>query len=299
MPAPIALFVYNRPYHTRQTVDSLAGNIYAKDSDLIIFSDGPKTENDRPQVTEVREFIRTIQSFKSVRIVESESNKGLANSIINGVTEVLKLTDNVIVLEDDLVTSPYFLQYMNDGLNQYQEDERVVSIHAYIYPVKEKLPETFFIRGSDCWGWATWKRSWLLFEPDGVKLLRQLESQNLAYEFNFYGCYPYMKMLKDQIKGRNNSWAIRWYASTFLAGGLTLYPSASLVRNIGHDGSGVHSLKSNHYEYLVDLSPRRILLEKIEVVENKAAKRIIAEFHKKQQSFVNAVIRKIKTFVRQ
>lgn len=298
MPAPIALFVYNRPFHTKRTVESLAANIQAKDSDLIIFSDGPKTEKDRPQVMEVREFIRTIQSFKSVRIVESESNKGLANSIIIGVSEVLKLRDTVIVMEDDLITSPYFLQYMNDGLIQYQDDERVVSIHGYIYPVKAKLPETFFIRGSDCWGWATWKRSWQLFEPDGVKLLRQLESQNLAYEFNFYGSYPYIKMLKDQIKGRNNSWAIRWYASTFLAGGFTLYPSASLVRNIGHDGSGVHSLKSNHDEYLVDLSPKRILLKKIEVVEDKAAKRIIASFHKRQQSIVNAVIRKIKTFVR-
>jgi len=127
--------------------------------------------------------------------------------------------------------------------------------------------------------------------------LEQLEKQNLTHEFNFSGSYPYVRMLKDQIKKKNNSWAIRWYASAFLANRLTLYPGSSLVQNIGHDGSGVHSLKSNQNEYLVRLSPRKILLEKIELVENITARKIIARFHKRQQSIVNAVIRKIKMFV--
>ena len=202
-------------------------------------------------------------------------------------------------MEDDLVTSPHFLQYMNESLDLYQQEERVISIHAYMYPVKEELPETFFLRGADCWGWATWKRSWQLFESDGAKLLEQLNSQNLTREFNFNGSYPYVRMLKDQIKRRNNSWAIRWYASAFLANRLTLYPGASLVQNIGHDGSGVHSLKSNQNEYLVRLSRRKILLKKIELVENISAKKIIARYHTEQQSVVNAVIRKIKMFVNQ
>jgi len=297
MAAPIALFVYNRPFHTMRTVNALASNAYAKDSELIIFSDGPKAESDEEQVAEVRNFIRTISSFKNIRIVESEVNKGLARSIIEGITEVLNSSDTIIVMEDDLVTSPHFLQYMNEGLNLYQHEERVISIHAYLYPVKEELPETFFLRGADCWGWATWKRGWQLFEPDGTKLLEQLEKQNLTHEFNFSGSYPYVRMLKDQIKKKNNSWAIRWYASAFLANRLTLYPGSSLVQNIGHDGSGVHSLKSNQNEYLVRLSPRKILLEKIELVENITARKIIARFHKRQQSIVNAVIRKIKMFV--
>ena len=299
MAAPIALFVYNRPFHTMCTISALANNEYAKDSELIIFSDGPNAESDKEKVAEVRNFIRTISLFKSIRIVENEVNKGLARSIIEGVTEVLKSSETIIVLEDDLVTSPHFLQYMNDGLDLYQHDERVISIHGYMYPIKEELPETFFLRGADCWGWATWKRSWQLFESDGAKLLEQLKSQNLTYEFNFGGSYPYVRMLKDQIKGRNNSWAIRWHASAFLANRLTLYPGTSLVQNIGHDGSGVHSLKSNQNEYLVGLSPRKILLKKIELTENSAAKKIIARFHKEQQSVVNAVIRKIKMFVNQ
>ena len=297
MAAPIALFVYNRPFHTMCTITALANNVYAKDSELIIFSDGPKAESDNEQVAEVRNFIRTISSFKSIRIVESEVNKGLARSIIEGVTEVLKSSETIIVMEDDLVTSPHFLQYMNDGLNLYQYEERVISIHAYVYPVKEELPETFFIRGADCWGWATWKRGWQLFESDGAKLLRQLKSQNLTREFDFNGSYPYVRMLEEQIKRRNNSWAIRWYASAFLANRLTLYPGASLVQNIGHDGSGTHSLKSNQNEYSVGLSPRKIVLEKIGLEENIAAKKIIAKFLKKQQSVVSAVIRKIKMFV--
>lgn len=299
MAAPIALFVYNRPVHTKLTINALASNVYAKDSELIIFSDGPKAESDKEQVAEVRNFIRTISSFGSIRVLESQVNKGLARSIIEGVTEVLKSSETIIVLEDDLVTSPHFLQYMNEGLDLYQHEEKVISIHAYMYPVKQELPETFFIRGADCWGWATWKRSWQLFEPDGAKLLRQLQDQNLALEFNFYGSYPYLKMLEDQIKGRNNSWAIRWYASAFLANRLTLYPGTSLVQNIGHDGSGVHSLESNQNEYLVGLSARKILLEKIELSENHAAKKIIARFHKEQQSVVKAVIRKIKMFINQ
>jgi len=130
MAAPIALFVYNRPFHTMRTVNALASNAYAKDSELIIFSDGPKAESDEEQVAEVRNFIRTISSFKNIRIVESEVNKGLARSIIEGITEVLNSSDTIIVMEDDLVTSPHFLQYMNEGLNLYQHEERVISIHA-------------------------------------------------------------------------------------------------------------------------------------------------------------------------
>ncbi len=116
MTAPIALFVYNRLFHTMCTINALANNLYAKDSELIIFSDGPKTESYKEHVAEVRNFIRTIHSFKSVRIVESEVNKGLAKSIIEGVTEVLESSETIIVLEDDLITSPEFLQYMNEGL---------------------------------------------------------------------------------------------------------------------------------------------------------------------------------------
>jgi hypothetical protein len=133
---------------------------------------------------------------------------------------------------------------MNNGLDRYSETPEVASIHAYAFPVREPLPETFFLRGSDCWGWATWARAWKVFEPDGARLLAALRSQGLTRQFDFDGSYGYTRMLEDQIAGRNDSWAVRWYASAFLAGMLTLYPGRSLVRNIGNEGSGTHTLEA-------------------------------------------------------
>ncbi len=276
MIAPIALFVYNRPTHTKLTIDALANNLYATNSELIVFSDGPKTELDKELVAEVRNFIRTISSFKSIRMIESAVNKGLARSIIEGVTEVLKSSETIIVLEDDLVTSPYFLQYMNEGLDFYQHEERVISIHAYMYPVKEELPATFFIRGADCWGWATWKKKWELFEPDGAKLLRELKNKDLTREFDFDGSYPYVRMLKDQIRGRNNSWAIRWYASAFIHEKLTLYPGKSYLQNIGNDASGTHSRGTN--QFIIDELNVNLPSGRISIKEDIHARRVISAY---------------------
>lgn len=160
--APIALFVYNRPMHTRQTVEALLANELAAESDLIIFADGAKSGKDADAVQEVREYIHSISGFKSIKINEQDTNQGLANSVIAGVTEVVNESGRIIVLEDDMVTSPYFLNYMNDSLEMYKDEDKVISIHGYMYPVKEKLPETFFLQGADCWGWATWKRGYYL-----------------------------------------------------------------------------------------------------------------------------------------
>ena len=237
--SPITLFVYNRFTHTRQTVEALQKNTLARQSNLIIFSDAPKTQANASAVVNVREYIHQIDGFKSVSIVERPKNLGLANSIIDGVTSVVNKHGRVIVLEDDMVTSPFFLQYMNDGLNVYESNEDVASIHGYVYPIKD-LPETFFLKGADCWGWATWKEKWAMFEPDGVKLLDELKSRNLTNRFDLNGAYSFTQMLADQIAGKNNSWAVRWHASVFLKNKYTLYPGKSLVLNIGNDGSGTH-----------------------------------------------------------
>lgn len=246
--SPIILFVYNRSDHTKRVIESLLRNEEAKDSDLIIYSDFAKSKDQLGKVNEVRTFLRQIKGFNSVKIIERETNYGLAKSIITGVSEVLETSDRVIVLEDDILVSPYFLHFMNTGLEKYKEEERVASIHAYSYPMDTKgLEETFFIKGADCWGWATWKRAWRYFESDGAKLRDDLLKRNLVKRFDYENTFPFYSMLQNQIDGRNNSWAIRWHASIFLQNKLTLYPRESLIQNIGLDNSGTHCDDNDHW----------------------------------------------------
>jgi hypothetical protein len=272
--APIVLFTYNRPWHTKQTVEALQKNMYAEQSNLFIFSDGPKTEKDEPKVKEVRKYLKTIKGFKNIEIIERDKNWGLANNIIDGVTKIVNQYGRVIVLEDDLVTSPYFLKFMNDGLDIYEEEEKVISIHGYVYRIKG-LPEIFFLRGADCWGWATWKRGWDLFEKDGKKLLDELEKRKLTKLFDFNGAYPYTKMLKDQVEGKVDSWAIRWYASAFIHEKLTLYPGISLVKNIGDLGTHI---KGNMSWLDVELSEKPIFVKRIPPIEDPQVRKKFENF---------------------
>lgn len=277
--APVALFVYNRPWHTRRTVEALLANAEASETPLYVFSDAPRGVPARKAVAEVRSFLREIAGFKSVSIIERETNFGLARSIIDGVTHVCEKYGRVIVLEDDLVTSPYFLKYMNEGLEKYQDEQRVISIHGYVYPVEQALPETFFLRAAHSWGWATWKRGWELFDSDGQRLLNELKRRKLTSQFDFDGSYPYAKMLQNQIVGKNHSWAVRWYASAFLRDKLTLYPGRSLVHNIGLDGSGVHCSATSTFSSKIADHP--VSTEAITIEENFDARRAIAEFFKR------------------
>lgn len=274
--APITLFTYNRLWHTQQTIKYLSNNQFARDSMLYVFSDGPGDEEAKTGVKEVRQFLTTITGFKDVIVTERNDNLGLAKSITNGITEIVKKHGKVIVLEDDLLTSPFFLKYMNEALEMYQHDEKVASIHGYTYPVKEHLPDTFFIKGADCWGWATWKRAWNIYEKAGEKLLHQLKEKGFKKEFNFNNSYGYIKMLKKQIKGKNDSWAIIWYASTFLRGMYTLYPFPSLVINIGHDNSGTHSGISNKMGRTLKMDP--VKLNRITVKENVIARKAFENY---------------------
>jgi len=274
--APVILFTYNRLWHTRQTVEALKRNSLSQDSRLIIYSDGPKNEGHSADVEKVRDYIGGIDGFGDVKIVQRSENLGTARSVVQGVTEVVDQFGKAIVLEDDIVTSPHFLRYMNDALTFYAAEDRVVSVHGYIYPVKGSLPETFFLRGADCWGWATWKRGWDLYEDDGSKLLSSLKAGRLMRSFDFDGAYPYTKMLKDTINGRVSSWAVKWHASAFLENKLTLYPGRSLVDHIGADGTGVHSEVSGLFS--VKPSERSINVEKVSVEENLEAREMVAQF---------------------
>lgn len=268
--APIALFVYNRPVHTRVTLEALRANHGAAESDLIVFSDAGRTNGDDDAVGAVRDYLRQLRGFQLLEVVERPKNLGLANSIISGVTQVLTKYDRVIVMEDDLLTSPFFLRYMNEALTHYENDDRVASIHGYTYPVGQILPETFFLRGADCWGWACWRRSWQLFQSDGRVLISELNRRCLTKEFDLDGAYPFTQMLSDQIKGANDSWAVRWHASAFLAEKLTLYPGRSLVHNTGNDLSGSHRSDTTFYD--VELATAPIRVGGVAVQESAAAR---------------------------
>jgi hypothetical protein len=163
---------------------------------------------------------------------------------------------------------------MNGALDLYEKTEGVASVAGYFFPVDDPLPATFFLRGADCWGWATWARAWAEFEPSGDKLLQELRDRGLEHEFDFEGSYPYMRMLEDQIHGKNDSWAIRWYASAFLRNRLTLYPRSSQIQNIGADGSGVHLAATDAYHHTAWGEP--VKLEPIPVQESAAGRRAFA-----------------------
>jgi hypothetical protein len=194
--------------------------------------------------------------------------------------------DRVIVLEDDLVTAPTFLRYMNDALMTYEDEETVGSIHGYWYPARFNVPETFFLRGASCWGWATWSRAWRMFEPDGGKLLAELRRRKLTRLFDLDGAIGYTRMLQQQIAGKNNSWAIRWHAAMFLAGGLQLSPGASLVRNIGFDGSGTHSGKSEAYR--VELAYKAVRVSRIALEECADARAALIHYYRSTRRSLSA-----------
>ena len=253
--APIALFVYNRPDHTRRTLNYLQKNVLAEDSRLFIFSDGAKTDADQPKVDQVRQLIKEVSGFKSVKVIISKQNNGLANSIIKGVTQLVNEYGKVIVFEDDLLSSKYTLEYFNEALTRYANEEKVMHIGAYMFDLEDKkLPETFFYRFATSWGWATWSRAWKNFEPDVDTLINQFDKQKI-HTFSIDGTMNFWKQIQEFKTGKNNSWAIRWYASIFLKGGLTLNPSHSLVHNIGHDGTGVHSNIENTYQVKIAQKP--------------------------------------------
>ena len=289
----ITLFAYNRPIHTKKTVASLLECKEAASFDFIVFCDGPKDDSSQVQVDAVRAYLNSITGFKSVKIITSQVNKGLASSIISGVTKVLKDYASIIVLEDDMIVSPHFLTYMNDGLEKYQNDDRVISIHGYVYPVDQDLPETFFLKGADCWGWGTWRRGWNLFNPDGQQLLDEIVRRDLSRDFDFNFSSNYCEMLEEQIAGKNDSWAIRWYASAFLADKLTMYPGRSLVHNIGNDGSGTHCGSSTSHDTVLSASP--INLKAVEVKHSEIGALAFEEFFSRQKA---SLLTKVKNGIK-
>ncbi len=242
--APIAVFAFYRPNHTLKTLEALSANPEAKHSTLYIFADGPKkglSEKKAKKVKELREMIRSRQWCGEVIIRESEDNKGLARSISEGVSEVVALHGKVIVLEDDIVTSPGFLAYMNKGLNLYEEDPKVMHISGYTPDINQKgLPETFFLTFMSCWGWATWADRWAHFDRDPERIDRDWDAQK-KLRFNLDGAHDFYDQITGNLDGRIRTWAVFWYATIFENNGWCLTPTQPFLRNIGLDGSGENS----------------------------------------------------------
>lgn len=239
--APIAIFAFNRPDALVRLLDSLKRNKEFHQSKVHIFIDGARDSVEEILVAEVEKIAIELRNFGGVEIIRQQSNQGLANSIISGINRVFEESESLIILEDDLVVSEYFLRFCNMGLKRFATNLKVASIQGFTHEINYRRNDIYFTLGADCWGWATWKNRWQDFEPDGAKLLENLRMSKRENEFDLRGAYPFTNMLERQVSGDVDSWAIRWHASMFLQNRMSLYPSRTLVENYGQDGSGTHS----------------------------------------------------------
>lgn len=223
-------------------LESLASNTQSAESELWVFCEGAKHANDLEAVMATREVVHSRQWCGSMHVVEREKNLGCANSIIAGIEAVLEKHDRIIVLEDDLVVSPHFLAFMNEGLERYSDEPRVMQIAGYMFPVETSAArDAFLLPFTNSWGWATWRDSWVSGFDRDLGSLKWLDRWWWRkYRFNLYGAYDYRAMLDQYINHQIDAWDIRWYLGTFRKNALTLYPRISLVANEGFAG-GTHT----------------------------------------------------------
>ncbi|HEX5425752.1 MAG TPA: hypothetical protein VFW94_19545 [Candidatus Acidoferrales bacterium] len=238
--APVVLFVYNRPEHTARTLASLAANVLADESELIIYADGPKKPEHEGAVRAAREVARQARGFKSVRMIERDRNIGLANSIVTGVTETCETYGRAIVVEDDLLLSTDFLAFMNAGLARFADEDHIYQVSGYMFPGVCKGSRARFLPLTTTWGWGTWKRAWRHLDQNLSGLSTLQANAGLRRRFDLNGSYDYFEMACRQKGGQIDSWGIAWYLTVFLRGGFVLYPARSLVVNVGIEGSGTH-----------------------------------------------------------
>ena len=279
MISPILVFSYNRPSHLRRTLEALSNNDLASESILYIYCDGAKedaTEEQKLRVSENREVAHSAKGFKELHVVEREKNVGLKVNIVNAVTEVVNRFGRVITLEDDVVTSKGFLRYMNDALDLYADEEKVMHVSAYMWPHKGKLPDTFFFEvpypGG---GWATWARAWKHYNDDCGYLYDYWK--NDWDRFNRFGGDYLQRQLEANYRGTMNTWFIKWHAVMLMREGLTLYPHTSLTNNIGFDSEATNCYVTTKFD--VDKLAEQVSVKPIALEENKKASRIIYDFY--------------------
>lgn len=298
--SPIIIFTYNRLDHLNTLIRSLKKNPLFEKSKVLVFSDGPKNEIDKKKIEKIRVYLKKKLISRNSEIIERPSNYGLSKNIIDGINHTFKKYDKIIILEDDLEVSPFFLNYMNDALDLYANSENVSSISGYMYPIEPTKFSSnyFFLKIIESWGWGTWKRAWNNFEKNSLILKKQIDKKKLANQFNFGSGISYYKMLEDNINGLNDSWAVRWYASTFLKNMYTLFPSKSFVKNIGIDNSGENCNYTTVYDSSINLEYNK--LEKNNISESFSDRFLIQAFFKKIRykryfdNFINKIINFIK-----
>jgi len=238
---PVALFVYNRPAHARTMLESLSRCRRVDECEVRIYCDGAKRPEDSAAVAETREVAREWATRLNAKAIERESNLGLARSIVNGVSELCDEFGRAIVIEDDFVLSPSFLDYMISALDRYADETNVYQVSGYMYPIRHApQPDAFFLSLTTTWGWATWSRAWRIFDwnpADAEELLRDPEVRR---RFNLNNAYPYAEMLERKLRSEIDSWGILFWWAVFRANGLVLHPRKSLVWNGGFDESGTH-----------------------------------------------------------
>jgi len=298
--APIAVFVFNRPEHTRKTIETLIACEGFEKSPIYIFSDGPRKQEDLPDIENVRATVRTMLGDNAVYF-EARVNKGLARSIIDGVTMVLKEHGRIIVIEDDLSVSPHILAYFNEGLKRYENDANVMQISGHMFPVPEleMEKEALFLPFTTSWGWATWQRAWTCFDTSAKGWERLDRDTHMRSRFDLEGAASYSAMLKAQMTGQIDSWAIRWYWSVFKAEGIVLFPPSSYVKNCGFDGSGTHGwrsansifFKARHSQDADICMPREI---RVSAKKFDAVKRVIKKMNSGRMKRIRQMVDSIR-----
>ena len=298
MLAPVIIFVYARLEHTKRTIKSLAKNYFAEETEVYIYSDAPKNENTIEKVKLVREYLDSLlqkNPFKSIRIIKAKTNKGLANSVISGATEIIDQYGKVIVVEDDLVSSPDFLQYMNEALNYYEKSNNIWSITGYTFKINfpQDYKHDIYLSYRGCsWGWATWKDRWEKVDWEVKDYQKFKKNKKLRSKLNRGGRDMAM-MLDSQMEGKIDSWAIRWCFTQLKLDMMTVYPVVSRIKNIGLDGTGTHSGITSKYNAVISNGTDKCEFEPLDLDA-----RIVKAFKNQFGTDFDYVIIRLKTYIK-
>lgn len=268
--APVVVFAYKRADKIATCMESLQSNIGAESTVVYIYSDGARSDKDKTDVDIVRAYLDNLESnhrFKSLTITKQSENKGLAKSIIEGVTDVVNKYGKVIVIEDDLSLSKSFLEYMNDALNFYADDIRYGSISGFtenLQSLETYDKDVYVLKKGDCWGWATWKNRWDKADWSLSTFASYIKDKAKRKEFSHLQ-YDLEDQLWWQYEGKSDTWAARWLYSMYINDMLTVYPAKSLVYNNGLDGSGENcSIETSCADVVITDTEKQIKLEKLE-----------------------------------